>query len=111
MGASWGDYDGDGALDLYVSNMYSKAGRRITAALPQLDSRIPQMSRGNSLFRNEGGVFRRVSSLEPPGLLVERAGWSWGGQFTDLDNDGYPDIHVLSGYFSAPEEFELPVDV
>ena len=56
-------------------------------------------------------MFRRVSSLEPPGLLVERAGWSWGGQFTDLDNDGYPDIHVLSGYFSAPEEFELPVDV
>ena len=31
MGASWGDYDNDGFEDLYVSNMYSEPGRRMTA--------------------------------------------------------------------------------
>ena len=31
MGASAGDYDNDGDLDLFISNMYSKAGNRIIA--------------------------------------------------------------------------------
>ena len=45
MGVTWGDYDSDGRQDLYVSNMYSSAGQRITAQLPKLDpgvSRAPQ---------------------------------------------------------------------
>jgi len=31
MSVAWGDYDGDGWLDLYVSNMWSSAGQRLTA--------------------------------------------------------------------------------
>jgi hypothetical protein len=34
---------------------------------------------------------------------VERAGWGWGGQFVDVDNDGHLDIHALNGYYTAPE--------
>lgn len=108
MGASWGDYDNDGALDLYVSNMYSKAGRRITQQVPGLDPRLADMSRGNSLFRNRGRRFEKVSGLEPPALAVERAGWSWGGQFVDVDNDGFLDVYAASGMFTAPKEFAIP---
>jgi hypothetical protein len=103
MGASWGDYDNDGRQDLYVTNMYSSAGRRITEAMGALGAELAPMARGNSLFRNLPGGFQRVSGLEPPALLVERAGWGWGGQFVDVDNDGYLDIHALNGYYTAPE--------
>ena len=63
---------------------------------------LAPMARGNSLFRNLGDRFARVSGLEPPALLVERGGWGWGGQFVDVDNDGYLDIYSLSGYYTAP---------
>jgi hypothetical protein len=103
MGASWGDYDGDLRPDLYVTNMYSSAGRRITEAMGPLGAELAPMARGNSLLRNLPGRFQRVSGLEPPELLVERAGWGWGGQFVDFDNDSWLDIHALNGYYTAPE--------
>ena len=107
MGASFGDYDNDGRQDLYVTNMYSKAGRRITEQVPGLDPKIAQMSRGNSLFRNLGDGFEKVSGLDAPALQVERAGWSWGGQFVDVDNDGYLDVYASSGFYTAPDPIAL----
>jgi hypothetical protein len=110
MGVSFGDVDVDGDLDLYVSNMFSKAGRRMTAAVPGLDGRFAEMARGNSLLRNDDGVFERVSGLEPPALLVERADWAWGGQLCDLDADGRLDAVVSVGYETAPEPIRGLVD-
>jgi hypothetical protein len=107
MGAAWGDYDNDNRQDLYVSNMFSKAGRRITAQVPGMDRRLAGMSRGNTLFRNAGDRFEKVSGLEPPALQVEKAGWAWGGQFVDIDNDGYLDIYSLSGFYTAPSQFAI----
>jgi hypothetical protein len=111
MGASWGDYDGDGRQDLYVSNMFSKAGRRITAQLPYVDPRFVQASAGNSLFHNEGAAFRKVSGTEEPKMLVEEAEWSWASQFVDLDNDGWLDIHAPCGHYTAPREVRADVDL
>ena len=111
MGVSWGDYDNDGCNDLYVSNMYSKAGLRITRQIRGIDPRIAELSQGNYLYRNTPGGFQLVSGLQPPALAVARAGWSWGGQFVDVNNDGFQDIYVSSGYFSAPKEFETDIDL
>jgi hypothetical protein len=44
-------------------------------------------------------------------LTVAKAGWSWGGQFVDVDNDGYLDIYVSSGYYSVPDEFTTNIDL
>ena len=111
MGASFGDYDRDGRQDLYVCNMFSKAGRRITSQIDSLDPRFAKSARGNSLFQNHGdGKFEKVSGLEPPTLLVEKAGWAWSGQFVDIDNDGYLDIHALSGYYTAPKQIAFAAD-
>jgi hypothetical protein len=103
MGASWGDYDNDGREDLYVTKMYSTAGRRITEELGPLAAEAAPTALGNTLFHNAGDHFVKVSGLEPPALTVEKAGWGWGGQFMDVDNDGFLDIFALSGYYTAPQ--------
>ena len=76
MGATWGDYDNDGLQDLYVSNMYSKAGRRITARIADLNPDYVRSVEGNYLYRQIDGQFELVSGLEPPALTVADAGWS-----------------------------------
>jgi hypothetical protein len=110
MGASWGDYDEDGRQDLYVTNMYSKAGRRIARLAGELAADGAPMARGNTLFRSTSESFERVSGLEPPALLVEKGGWGWAGQFVDVDNDCDLDIFSLSGYYSAPDQVAIPED-
>ena len=111
MGVSWGDYDNDGSRDLYVSNMYSKAGLRITDQIHGIDRRIQQLSQGNHLYRRQPAKFDLVSGLTPPALAVSRAGWSWGGQFVDVNNDSFLDLYVPNGYYTAPEEFSSTVDL
>jgi len=111
MGATWGDYDLDGKQDLYVSNMYSKAGLRITDQIDRIDDRFVQFSGGNRLYRQGEKQFELTSGLKPPRHMVAKVGWSWGGQFADFDNDGYLDIYVPTGNFTAPEECKCVDDL
>lgn len=110
MGASWGDYDQDGDLDLYVTNMYSKAGNRIIKVMGEVDPRIAVAAYGNFLWENQGGTFEQRSGSEDGQMHVNMVGWSWGGQFADFDNNGMLDVYVPSGYYTAPQEVETEVD-
>jgi hypothetical protein len=112
MGASWGDYDNDGREDLYVSNMYSAAGRRMTTRIPGLSKMFVESATGNWLYHQEANLrFKQVAGMEPPAMMVMNAGWSWGGAFADFDNDGFLDLYVLSGYFTAPKELSSDLDL
>jgi hypothetical protein len=112
MGATFGDYDNDGRDDLYVSNMYSEAGRRITARIPGLNPMFAEAANGNFLYHREAnGKFKQVAGLESPAMKVKKVGWSWGGCFADFDNDGFLDLYVMSGYFTAPKELSSGVDL
>ena len=104
MGASWDDYDRDGYLDLFVSNMYSKAGKRITSQIDGLDRRVPYAAQGSLLMRNDAGTFKQVAGSGMEDIHVAKVGWSFGGLFVDADNDSYPDIYSASGYYTAPSE-------
>ena len=68
-GSAWGDYDGDGRIDLFVSNMGQPC----------------------RLYRNEGdGTFKDVA----PALDVTGADMSFACWFWDFDNDGRLDLYV-----------------
>jgi hypothetical protein len=108
MGASFGDYDNDGDLDLFVSNMYSKAGNRIIDLVGKVDPRIKVAARGNFMYRNDDGVFHQVAKPDAP---ETRTGWSFGGQFADFNNDGLLDLYVPSGYYTAPKKVATEVDL
>jgi len=112
MGASWGDYDNDGRDDLYVSNMFSEVGRRITRRISGLDKTFAESAAGNYLYHREtAGSFKQVAGLQSPTMTVMKAGWSWGGCFADFDNDSFLDLYVLNGYFTAPPELASDLDL
>ena len=101
MGVSVADVDHDGNLDLFLTDMDSAPGARITTqekfmpAAPDLRERYLRHARGNTLLLGDGhGHFHDVA--EEAGVL--RGGWGWGGMFFDLQNDGWPDIYVPNGY-------------
>jgi hypothetical protein len=111
MSACWGDYDGDGRPDLYVSNMFSSAGNRIAfqgrfqATADEATRRIFQRhARGNSLFRNAGdGTFTDVSVA----ARVTMGRWAWGSRFLDLNNDSAPDLCVANGFITQEDGHDL----
>ena len=105
MGVSLGDYDNDGLQDPYFTYMYSKAGSRITEMFDGLERRMYEGVAGNKLLRNQSGKF------VPSGMEVAKTGWSWGGQFTDLDNDGFLDLYVANGLYTPPAAAATEVDL
>ena len=83
------DVDNDGLLDLFVS-AYSARIEHLAASALGLPVNI-EMSR---LYRGTGGGFENVSGLY--GLTEPTA--AMGSNFGDLDNDGYLDFYLGTGY-------------
>lgn len=106
MSASWFDFDNDGNQEMYVSNMWSSAGMRVSEQerFHEKDSETVralyrQHARGNSLYRNLGnGKFQNVS--QAAGVDVGR--WAWSSDAWDFDHDGYLDLYIANGYISGP---------
>ncbi|MFQ5708508.1 MAG: VCBS repeat-containing protein, partial [bacterium] len=72
MGCSWGDYNQDGYLDLFVANASNQ---------------------NNDLYRNNGdGTFTKVTD----DIMVSDGGNSIGCSWGDTDNDGYLDLFVTN---------------
>ena len=80
--------------------MDSTAGRRIVKRTGASDS-LAKGTEGNSLLRN--GPTRWENLCDQGAFApVARAGWSWGGQFLDVNNDTHLDLYALAGYYTPP---------
>jgi hypothetical protein len=80
---SWGDYDNDGDLDLFVANTANQ---------------------NNALFNNQGdGTFLRL----PVGFgdVVDDSGFSASSAWVDADNDGDLDLYVSNAYGAPGKNF------
>jgi enediyne biosynthesis protein E4 len=119
MGVAIDDYDGDGRLDLYVSNYsfpmswflkdsrYPMPPFPYSLGRPLVWRRLTALSRGSSLFRNLGGnAFERTSDEAGVG----DTSWSWGCVFVDADLDGRPDLFVVNGMVTGKNETEREIE-
>lgn len=103
MGLAVGDIDNNGGIDLYVSNMYSKAGNRVMDNLlsdaldAETKKKLRRMVSGSELHVSEGDL--RYNSIGVQ-AGVDDVGWSWGTALVDLNNDGLLDIHSMAGFMS-----------
>jgi len=86
MGVAVGDFDLDGSLDVFKSHFSDDT---------------------NTLYRNDGkGYFNDVTIRA--GLGVETRYVGWGAGMADLDNDGWPDIFLVTGSVYPEVERVLP---
>ncbi|MBV9267538.1 MAG: VCBS repeat-containing protein, partial [Acidobacteriaceae bacterium] len=105
------DYDNDGAEDLYVADMWTAAGERITGQAifrKNSSASVRELYRkhamGNSLFRNAGkGRFADKTSAANVGM----GRWSWSSDAWDFDHDGFSDLYVTNGMISGPIREDL----
>lgn len=111
MSVTWFDSDNDQRLDLYVGNMWSSAGQRVTS---QPAFRTPakrdtlelyqRHARGNSLFRSRGdGTFSEV--LDAGDTAMGR--WAWSCDALDFDNDGFQDLYITNGQITNTDTKDL----
>jgi hypothetical protein len=132
MGVAFGDFDDDGNLDLYTSNINSNQrwfGEDMTVrqymnnvlrtkwalldagqywnVYKLLGSRWTDVGtmigKGNSLFHNNGdGTFIEIKDSH-----TNRAGWGWGVALFDMDNDTKLDIFAANGWISNTPNTDL----
>ena len=101
MSGAWADFDNDGREDLYVANMWTAAGIRVSE-----QDHLPERRwcRGASVcigstpwaivcYQNKGERFEDVSVRS--GTMMGR--WAWSSDVWDFNHDGFPDIYIANG--------------
>ena len=86
MSATLGDVLNRGRLDAFVTNISERG----------------YLFQGNNLrlnFLPELGRFQQGAE----GVITD-AGWAWGAQLGDLDNDGRNELFIVNGYVSADRD-------
>jgi hypothetical protein len=87
MSASLADINNDGNIGVYTTNITEKG-----ILIQGNNYWLP-----NSENMKDDPSFVNLAQLSG----IENAGWAYGSQFGDLNNDGYMDLYVANGFISA----------
>ena len=87
MGVDFADVNGDGLLDIYVSNIADEYALEESHFVWVNTGRIDLMKKGIAPF---------VDRSEALGLA--RSGWGWDARLADFDNDGVPEAIQATGF-------------
>jgi hypothetical protein len=90
MGVDIGDINGDGMLDIYVSNL--------TSQWALTESHFLWLNTGQSERMQEGIAPFRQASEE---LGLSRSGWSWDCRLADMNNDGVLEALQANGFIQG----------
>lgn len=90
MGVDFGDLDGDGLLDLYVSNIANEFALE--------ESHFAFVNTGD-LAKMRRGIAPYVDRSEALGLA--RSGFSWEARLADFNNDGVPEAMQAAGFIQG----------
>ncbi len=106
MSVCWLDTVNSGKPDLYVADMWTAAGVRISQqdafkkdANPETRAFYRKHAMGNSFFRNRDGK-RFEDFTAKSGAAMGR--WAWCSDSWDFDHDGYADLYVANGMITGP---------
>ncbi|GAB2479741.1 VCBS repeat-containing protein [Algoriphagus taiwanensis] len=105
MGADIADMNGDGLLDIFVTDMLPEPQTRLKQVTTfenwdkfQFNKQHGyhyQFSRNMLHLNNGDGTFSEIGRLAG----VEATDWSWGALLFDMDSDGQRDIFVANGIY------------
>jgi tetratricopeptide (TPR) repeat protein/peroxiredoxin len=120
MSVCWFDYDNDGVEDLYVADMWTAAGERISMqdvfkkdAPHETRALYRKHAMGNSLFRNAARKGPGASAFEDTtravGVGIGR--WAWSSDAWDFDHDGFADLYIVNGMVSGPSHKDKNEDL
>jgi len=110
MSVSWFDSDNDAAQDLYVANMWTAAGVRVSTqeifkkdSAAGVRSLYQKHAMGNSLLCSRGNGFDDTTVSSGVGM----GRWAWSSDAFDFDHDGFSDLYVANGMISGPSRDDL----
>ena len=112
MSVCWFDYDNDGCEDLYVADMWTAAGERISTQ-ETFQTGCARRHTARCIANTPWAIrCSGIAATERFRMPPRRAGagmgrWSWSSDSWDFDHDGFPDLYIANGMISGPIREDL----
>src|SRR5580658_10435531 len=107
-----------GDQDLYVANMWTAAGERVSTqeifkkdSSSEIRALYQKHATGNSLLREHGTELGTAFEDATNSSGTRTGRWAWSSDAFDFDHDGFSDLYVTNGMVSGPSRPHLGDDL